>query len=338
MRNIFRFFIFFLLLAAAWQLGRTLFFDQEQEIRNEIRASFEQGFNQKAQDAQQQYGLKPLHQSSHNGIHIVLIHGLDDPGKVWMNLAPKLLEQQYAVWEMNYPNDQAIAASAELFRNELITLGSSGISEVVVIAHSMGGLITREVLTNPQWQCPAACTDNEIPTVKQLIMVGTPNHGSELARFRMLGEIREQIERLLDGQADWLGWIFDGAGEAGIDLIPGSDFLVSLNQRPLPDNTDYFIIAGVIGEQERKLLKGLLEPLENHQALTDLLDKLIDTIGDGLVTLDSTRLENVPAEIVAGNHMTIIRNVSRSSSSTPPAIPIIMKKIPDMNNNSTTGR
>ena len=283
-----------------------------------------------AKNARQRFGLKQLNQSSVQAQHIVLIHGLDDPGKVWMNLAPVLSNAGFNVWEMIYPNDQPINRSASFFYQELGRLYKADVRDIVIVAHSMGGLITREVLTNPQWQCPVACEENKIPSVKQLIMVGTPNHGSELARFRMLAEIREQVERLLAGQADWLDWIFDGAGEAGIDLIPGSEFLTALNQRPHPDKTDYFIIAGVIGEEERDSLKNYLATLKNQQTITGLLDFILDTIGDGLVSLESTRLTGIPIEVVPGNHLTIIRNVSRSSTNTPPAIPIIMRKIQAM--------
>ena len=85
---------------------------------------------------------------------------------------------------MTYPNDQPIKASAVFFNQQLRQLKHQGIADVIVIAHSMGGLVSREVLTHPD----TLCRDNECHRshVLKLIMVGTPNHGSELARFRTM--------------------------------------------------------------------------------------------------------------------------------------------------------
>ncbi len=330
MKNFFRFLLLLLLVTASWQFGRSYFTYQEREIRSDIRENIEKQFSEMATDSNQRFGLKQLHGTNAAAPNIVLIHGLDDPGKVWMNLAPALEREQYNVWEMNYPNDQAVFLSAGLFHRQLVNLNNAGISNITVIAHSMGGLVTREMLTNPVWQCTAdVCPKGKIPHVEQLIMVATPNHGSELARFRMLAEIREQAERLLAGEADWLDWIFDGAGEAGIDLIPQSNFLNSLNTRTHPVDTRYFIIAGVIGDEERQAIKTSLKDVKNHEAITTLIDNLLETIGDGLVTLESAKLENVTTEVVAGNHLSIIRNISKSSSRIPPAIPRILHLLED---------
>jgi pimeloyl-ACP methyl ester carboxylesterase len=291
------FLIAIVVLTTGWQVTRSFWTEEEKQLRSQIRSSFEQQFTDEIAQSKKRFGLKAFNPHSPDARHIILIHGLDDPGKVWMNLAPALARLNHNVWIMTYPNDQPIKESAFLFNEQLKQLKQEGISDISVIAHSMGGLVSREVLTNSQTLCKAkACTRSHI---RQLIMVGTPNHGSELARFRSFAEFREQTERLIEGEARWLDWIADGAGEAGIDLLPKSQFLLELNQRPLPDNTDYFIIAGAVTDQE--------------------------DIGDTLVSLDSAKLESVPFEVVSGNHLSMIRNISVSSRRIPPAIPVITK-------------
>lgn len=47
-------------------------------------------------------------------------------------------------------------------------------------------------------------------------------------------------------------------------------------------------------------------------------------LGDGLVTVDSTRLEGVPHQTVDGNHLSVIRNVMANSQRVPPAVPLIV--------------
>ena len=153
-------------------------------------------------------------------------------------------------------------------------------------------------------------------------MVGTPNHGSHLARFRGLGEVREQLSRMMDGEAGWLDGIFDGAGEAGLDLMPGSPFLTGLNGRPAPAGTSMHVIAGVIGKEEAESLEDLLQGSDLAPA-DPLLVPLVEQIGDGLVSLASARLEGVPLTRVPGNHLSIIRNLSESSQRVPPALPVI---------------
>lgn len=333
MKTFVKLLLLLLLVTLSWQLMRTFFSQQEQSFRTEIRETFKNEFKEQAKVAQSRFGMTRLHKSSLDAPHVLLIHGLDDPGKVWMNLAPALAGEDYNLWQMTYPNDQPISLSAAEFRTELSHLHASGVGRVTIVAHSMGGLVTREVLTNPDWQCRMdQCLNGPVPQVEKLIMVGTPNHGSELARFRFFAEIREQAARALTGEAAWLDWIFDGAGEAGIDLIPGSEFLLRLNGRPHPRETQYFVIAGVIGDEERQQLKRKLAKPEYSEALSvqtidalsELTDTLLEGIGDGLVTLESAKLQGVPLQVVPGTHLSIIRNISESSERVPPAIPIIL--------------
>jgi hypothetical protein len=92
----------------------------------------------------------------------------------------------------------------------------------------MGGLVSREMLTSPEIKYNRSVKNSQVSDVAALIMVGTPNHGSQLARLRVFTEMRDQLSRLAKGQASWLGLIIDGAGEAKIDLLPRSRFLTEL--------------------------------------------------------------------------------------------------------------
>ena len=48
----------------------------------------------------------------------------------------------------------------------------------------MGGLVSREMLTRPEIEYNASAKNRRVPEVVALIMVGTPNHGSQLARLQ----------------------------------------------------------------------------------------------------------------------------------------------------------
>ena len=207
---------------------------------------------------------------------------------------------------------------------------------VSIVAHSMGGLISRDLLTDPKFSYFQKAALGKVPRVKQLIMVGTPNHGSQLAQFRFFLEIRDQFQHLFDDNNHWLNGFLDGAGEAGIELLPGSRFLTQLNSRPLPGHVDFRVIAGMVSPWSEEEILTLTKDLENRlpretravfKDLEKTLLSLTQTIGDGLVTVDSAKLNDVPLTLVKGTHLTMIRNLSASSQRVPPAVPVIVKML-----------
>ena len=316
------------------------FREEEKALRQQLRETVAEIFPEQAASVYASFGLHPYSQEplpqtagEHHNPDIVLIHGLDDPGKIWMNLAPALPSNEFRVWIMTYPNDQPISTSARFFTSELRALNASGVTAVIVVAHSMGGLVSRQMLTDPDIDYTDLLAAGQVPAVVSLVMVGTPNNGSELARLRGFTELRDQLTRLAEGEGHWLGGILDGAGEAKLDLLPGSRFLETLNARPHPEGTEMLVIAGIAAPWSETEIETLAHSLQEqapesmHTIITDLqaiMQSMTRGLGDGLVTVDSARLEGVPLLTVSGTHLTIIRNLSESSDRVPPAVPIII--------------
>ena len=130
--------------------------------------------------------------------------------------------------------------------------------------------------------------------------------------------------------------VLNDAGEANIDLLPGSRFLSELNARPHPSGVDMFIIAGITSPWKEKGIKNWIEDIQQHvseaqrekvNALGTYLISMTLCLGNGLVTVESTRLEGVPHLTVDGTHLSIIRNLSKNSQSVPPAVPIIVDRL-----------
>ena len=332
-----------LLAIGLWQLFANLYREEEKQLRRQLRETVKEKFPEQTAEFSKTFGLFffEADRKASSGVDparksVVLIHGLDDPGKVWQNLAPELEKEDFNVWLMLYPNDQPIVESARLFFEELKGLKQLGIQRISIVAHSMGGLISRETLTRPEFEYDASAKNRRLPEVVGLIMVGTPNHGSQLARLRIFTEMRDQWARLTKGEANWLAGILDGAGEAKIDLLPGSRFLTELNARPHPAGVDMLIIAGITSPWSESDITRWTDNLrkkvpDDKQKWVDELGKnmisMTHGLGDGLVTVESTRLEGVPHRTVDGTHLSMIRNITSDSGRIPPAVPIIIEQL-----------
>ena len=283
---------------------------------------------------------------------IVLIHGLDDPGFMWRDLIPHLQKVGYHVARFEYPNDGPIGEGADLLANSLEELKSAGVERVDVIAHSMGGLVSRDVLTRPAYYAGdgSAAGAQRFPAIDHLVMLGTPNHGSKWARLRTLSELREHFYRAREGETGWFsGFDADGAGEAGVDLLPESDFLRRLNDRPLATHTKHTIIAGQCGtelaqdvmqvtEKARKLAETPHAPhwlrelfsQENQELAATMLGDTVNGLGDGCVSIESAKLKGVDDfSLVTGNHLSMVVRIgpAKTDDRIPPAIPIVLDRL-----------
>jgi pimeloyl-ACP methyl ester carboxylesterase len=278
---------------------------------------------------------------------VLLVHGLDDPGWLWRDVIEALHDAGFVVARVDYPNDGPIADAADLLMQSLLELRALGVVRVDIVAHSMGGLIARDVLTRSAYYGGDGRGDEYGPAIDRLIMCGTPNHGSTMARLRAVAGIGEHLSRLFsraNGLPDPTG-LADGAGEAAVDLLPGSAFLTELNRRPLATHTKYTIIAGRISplteEQVREMGRELRETAAAAGApawLRDWLERAEDEsegiltgavrgLGDGCVTIDSARLAGVEdVTVVEANHVGLIVNLAPSATPAP-AIPIILDRL-----------
>jgi hypothetical protein len=159
--------------------------------------------------------------------------------------------------------------------------------------------VARQMLTDPGTDYSTALEEGRAPAISHLIMIGTPNHGASLARFRLVMEVREQVLNRIHGHGSWIQGFLDGSGEAGPQLLPGSGFLNRLNARPHPKGASMAVIAGILSPWL--------------------------PAGDGLVSASSAQLEKVPFFQVPGNHLTMVRNLFRSSERVPPAVPLVIR-------------
>lgn len=265
---------------------------------------------------------------------VVLVHGLDEPGTVWDELAPALAADGLSVARFEYPNDQAIAESAAMLYSALKRLRKQGVESVDLVGHSMGGLVSRDVLTRTTLYNGDAMGSSASgrPAIERLITIGTPNSGSDWAKYRWVGEAREQAARLFTGAPIAPSGATTTPGRAGFDLLPDSAFLKDLNARALPRGIATTIILG-----------RMMDPASAPRFGTGAYRAASDSLGDGVVSADSARLQGVDDVVeLVGNHRTMLVTVSVAGAvrtvthtpepdspgeSVPCAIPVIIERL-----------
>jgi len=271
---------------------------------------------------------------------VVLIHGLDDAGRLWRTLIPALHREGYDACEITYPDDQPIADSTAFVASLFEQMHAAGVERVSIVAHSMGSLISRDLLTGESYYGGAIGGGERFPRVQRLIMLGPPNHGSKMALFRLGAEARDQVVRALSGDGLLVGGFFDGAGEAQDDLVPGSPCLAGLNARPLPAQLPTTIVAGSASPFESNDIASLVERIDkllvtkygkafDGSQVDRTMSDLVNGLGDGCVSIESTRLDGVEDHVVVkANHLSMIRPFgSGEDGNVPPAIPVILERL-----------
>jgi pimeloyl-ACP methyl ester carboxylesterase len=252
-------------LSLLWTLWAELHPSEERALRSLVHDQLDDWFPELMAPVGDGFGLRPLAagdwptaeaapkpppKSAPESVAVVrprvlLIHGLDEPGIIWDDLAPAAAAAGFEVWELRYPNDQGIDRSADLLAEQWGALPDD--RPVILIGHSMGGLVARDFIT--RWRHPVGASPRiEGAPVAGLIMVGTPNQGSPWARLRIWLELREHFEDAQRRRFSLFAGLRDGLGQAKIDLRPGSAFLEALNARPWPASVPRAIIGAQLLE------------------------------------------------------------------------------------------
>jgi len=258
---------------------------------------------------------------------VVLVHGVEGAAASMSDLRDFLAAapQGHQVATFEYPNDEAIDVVAARFAAELRALGAQ---PVAIVAHSMGGLVARAAIENP-------ATDPG--NVRTLVMLGTPNRGSDIASLRCAVDAGEVVRDAAFSPARFTDAVVehwrDGLGEAGGDLLPGSVFLQQMAARPRNPNVQYRLVLGTKGLVEANELAKLRTNVQTRLAgdavtralrprldrwVADL-DELVDGKGDGAVSVAAGQLDGVDAVLVPLDHCGLVRLRGFNGANSDPA-------------------
>ena len=255
---------------------------------------------------------------------IVIVHGYGSNAEEFDALRGKLRDAGLASAVFSYPNDARLALSGREFATALQAFERRYPDRrLALVAHSMGGLVSRVAIEDPD----SALLEN----IDQLIMVATPNQGSNLARVPVSLDV---WQNWLDGKPDTVKTVFfesvlDGLNEARFDLQPESELLARLNGLPRNPDVRYSLLLGNRGpatrEQLDELRRIIIDSQQTNVALRALgprlgtlledLDELVDGLGDGAVAVERGRLDGVDDTIVLDfNHGSIASQLTDASS------------------------
>jgi triacylglycerol lipase len=183
------------------------------------------------------------------GDYVVLLHGLGRTPLSMKRIEWTLRKENYRVINIAYPSTRiSIQDAANHWLDDVLkNRVTDRTAKIHFVAHSLGGIVLRQYLTN-----------HEIPNLGRVVMLAPPNHGSELAdRLRnnclyrlatgpagqQLGTGDVSVPRKL-GPADfelgiiagnrslnplfssWIPGPDDGKVSVRSAVVPGADFLL----------------------------------------------------------------------------------------------------------------
>ena len=187
-----------------------------------------------------------------SGRGVILIHGITRSSKSMSAFREPLTKAGFCVFPFDYPSTRVeIPESADDLRQVIESL--DGIESLSIVAHSMGGLVTRAYLDK-----------QADPRIQRLVMLGSPNSGAELADLMrgkanfafkpLLGPAGQQLVTDPEGLIARLptppcefAVIAGGRGGNGFNpLIPGDDDgIVSVASTRLPGAADFLQVTSL---------------------------------------------------------------------------------------------
>lgn len=231
---------------------------------------------------------------------VVLVHGFASGTEATKPLMDSLNQPGIRCRRFAYPNDGPIRESSlQLSRALRAVKQTFPDRRLTVIAHSMGCLVTRNMLESAEL---------DPGNVDQFMMIAPPNHGSNLAQF----PIGLDVEKLAANvRRENLRWIVESAlhgamGSAQVDLRPDSPLFDELNARPRNPRVRYTIFAGTaapLSKAEAEEMKRMAEGLSDGNRVVALVSEqllaaagsqeIIAGKGDGCVSIESATLDGV---------------------------------------------
>jgi pimeloyl-ACP methyl ester carboxylesterase len=244
---------------------------------------------------------------------VCLIHGLNSTSGVFVHMFGPLEEAGYGIVSYDFPYNRDLDETSAAFKRDSAEFRrkAGDARPWAIVAHSMGSLLARSYVEDDSVYARDVST---------LILIAPPNHGSSLARAQTFLQMVQGLQAMNGSRrTDPLALLGDGMGAAADDMTPGSAYLRDLAGRKRREGVGYHIIAGDVGYLNARARRqveaqiggrGMLGGIGRMVAggVSSALDEITDGLGDGCVSVASTRLEGVTDhQVLHANHLELIR-------------------------------
>lgn len=290
----------------------------------------------KPEKVAREQGLYMLEPFQPGKVPVVMVHGLWSSPVTWMEMFNDLrsdpqIRDHYQFWFYLYPSGQPFWISAAQMRTDLAKVRQKldpagtcpALDQTVLVGHSMGGLVSKLQTVDSGNEFWATLSDKPFselsadddlrdglaqtyffdpnPSVRRVITIGTPHRGSEFANdtTRWLGRKLIQVPaKMIQGRHQLIARnpnFFRPDAPLDIStsidsLAPNSPFLPVLLTAHHGPWVKYNNIIGEIPD------KGLVTLFSSGK-------------GDGVVTLESAKLDDAESQIVvAADHSMVHRH------------------------------
>jgi pimeloyl-ACP methyl ester carboxylesterase len=284
-------------------------------------------------------GLYMLEPFRSDKIPVVMVHGLWSSPVTWMEMFNDLrsdasIRENFQFWFYLYPSGQPFWLSAAEMREDLAQMRARldpqrrapALDQTILVGHSMGGLVSRlqtvdsgnafwrtlsekpftELQADPEIRDDLAETFffDPNPSIRRVVTIGTPHRGSEFSNdfTKWLGrKLIHAPSKLMHGRSQLAsrnpGYFLPEAPleiTTSIDsLSPKSPLLPVLLEAPAGPWVKHH---NIIGQAPR-------DGLTNKAALW------LSGEGDGVVSLDSARLDTAVSQVVVpADHQSVHRH------------------------------
>ena len=260
---------------------------------------------------------------------VLVVHGLMDSPATWTPMLNRLradehIRRHYQFWFYSYPSGYPYPHSAAIFRRELDSIEQRFPlhKKMVVVGHSMGGCISRLLVTDtgdklwldlfkkPPGEIPLPPAEKRLftdalifahrPEVGRVIFISSPLRGSDLASD-WFGRISSRLVRspvtLLKAGTDALKFATFQADDLKLDriansidtLAPNNRFVKAINTIPVTPGIPHHVICGDRGKGGNK-------------------DHTSPVMSDGVVPYWSSHMETAQSELVVPSHHSAHQN------------------------------
>lgn len=252
-------------------------------------------------------------------IPVLLIHGLGDSQATWAPMVESLrgdaaMRKNYQFWFFSYPTGYPYPLMAAVLREQMDAMNARYLDHqpIVVVGHSMGGMIARTLITDsgmslwnayfktPPNRTPLSQETLEImksalifrhrPEIARVIFASASLRGSDMATgflgrlgARLIGspadlsEAGQEASRLARPGAD--GTLITRMPNSVDALDPDNRFLITINELPTAQGIPYH---SIIGDRGKGGHRSRIKPVST----------------DGLVPYWSSHIEGAESELI----------------------------------------